>query len=181
MNRKMRYLFVSLILVALLAAVPMMAQQPAPAKPEESFYRLDLVLRELEDGKVINARSYSMWLASGEGRGGGASIRAGNDIPMVRTVQTDKPADITYRNVGVNIDCRLSESASGPVLTMNGSIANVVAPELGMDNKLLPVFRNINLNAYTLLTPGKATLISSADDPGSKRRFQLEVTATKLK
>jgi len=170
-----------LILVALLAAVPVMAQRPAPANPEESFYRLDFVLRELEDSKVMNTRSYSMWLATGEGRGGGASIRAGNDIPMMRSLQTDKPADITYRNAGVNIDCRLVESPSGPVLNMSGSVTNVVAPEQGMDNKLLPVFRNINFNAYALLTPGKPTFISSADDPGSKRRFTLEVTATKLK
>jgi hypothetical protein len=183
----MRTLVGSVILVALLAAVSTTAQQAVPAKPEESFYRLDFVLRELEDGKVINTRSYSLWLSSvvegsRGGRGGGGSIRAGNDMPAVSTAQGDKPAGVTYKNTGISIDCTLTESASGPVMSMSGSIVNVVTPDQGQDNKmLLPVFRSINLNAYTLLALGKPTLISSVDDPGSKRRFQLEVTGTKLR
>ena len=51
-------------------------------KAEESFCRLDFVLQELRDSKVINTRSYSMWLSSGEGRGAGASVRAGSEIPI---------------------------------------------------------------------------------------------------
>lgn len=182
MNWKMRYFWGPAIVVALIAAIPAIAQQP-PAKPEVSFYRLDLVLRELEDAKVVNTRSYSMWLSTGDDRGGvGASVRAGNQIPIVSTTTGEKPAAVSYRTVGINLDCRLTESGSGPVLWMNGSIDNVVPPEQGQDNKMVaPILRTINFNAYTLLTLGKAALISSVDDPGSKSRFQLEVTATKLK
>ncbi len=180
MNRKMRCIWGPVIVIALIAAVPAIAQQ-TPAKQEVSFYRLDLVLRELEDTKLMNTRSYSMWLSSGEGRGGGASVRAGNETPIVNTTAGEKPASVSYRTVGVNLDCRLAESDSGPILQMNGSISSVIAPGQDVVNKMvLPVFRTISLNAYTLLPLGKATLISSADDPGSKRRFQLEVTATKL-
>jgi hypothetical protein len=43
------------------------------------------------------------------------------------------------------------------------------------------VVRQIKISGDTLLVVGKAIMIGSADDPNSKRQFQLEVTVTKLK
>ncbi len=188
MKKNERYLLAFAMAVALIAAVPALAQRTtppgseAPPKVEESFYRLDFVLAELEGPKTVNTRSYSIWLSSGEGRGGGASVRAQNEIPVVTAAAGEKPASVSYRNVGVGIDFRLTESGSGLVLSLSGSISYVVPAEQGSDSKtVLPVFRRIDLNAYTLLTLGKATLISGVDEPGSKRRYELQVTATRLK
>jgi len=33
----------------------------------------------------------------------------------------------------------------------------------------------------TIVSPGKPTIVSRMDDPSSKRRFQLEVTASKAR
>ena len=46
---------------------------------------------------------------------------------------------------------------------------------------LPPVVREIKINGDTLLVVGKPIVIGSVDDPNSKKQFQLEVTATKLK
>ena len=90
-----------------------------------------------------------MWLSTGEGRGGAASIRAGNEIPYVSTTTGNNPVGVNYKSIGINLGCRLTESDSGLVLSMNGSISDVVPPEQGQDNKMtLPVFRTINLDAY---------------------------------
>jgi hypothetical protein len=43
-----------------------------------------------------------------------------------------------------------------------------------------PVFHAISQHLRTVLTPGKPQMITSVDDPNSNKRFQVEVTATKV-
>ena len=55
-------------------------------------------------------------------------------------------------------------------------------PSGSQEHASRPLIRQVKINASTnvaLLT--KPTVIGSADDPNSKREFQLEVMATKLK
>jgi hypothetical protein len=183
MSRRMCCLFSFMIAIALIAASAATAQQqPVPFAPKKdvSFYRLDFVLRELDDGKIVNARSYSMWLKTDSVWAG--NLRAGNDIPVATIPTQEKPAEVSYKNIGFQMDCALDEIDNNPVLTISGSISAVLPPDQAHDPKsTLPVFRKIAFKSVALLTPGKATMVSSIDDPGSKRRFQLEVTAIKLK
>jgi hypothetical protein len=46
---------------------------------------------------------------------------------------------------------------------------------------LPPVIRQIKISGDTLLVVGKPIVIGSADDPNSKRQFQLEVSVTRLR
>lgn len=184
MTKKMCCLLSFVVVIVLIIAAAATAQQgPAPfaAKKDSSFYRLDFVLRELEDGKLVNTRSYSMWLKTDIAW---ATLRAGNDTPY----STIPPAlekgtgSVNYRNVGFQLDCALDEIDNNPVATINASISDVLHPDQANEAKPTPpVFRNIAFKSAALLTPGKPTTVSSIDDPNSKRRFQLEVTATKLK
>lgn len=180
MNRRVHCLcmLMSGILIALVAVSAAMAQQ-VPTKPDIGFYRLDFTWREMEDGKLINTRNYSLWLQTGEK---GVSVRAGAQIPVVRGGTADKPTSVTYSNTGIDISCHIMEIDNAPMLTVTGSINSAVNPQAGQENKPeAPTFLTINLEAVALLSPGKVTTISSVDDPGSKHRFQLDVTATKLK
>jgi hypothetical protein len=45
----------------------------------------------------------------------------------------------------------------------------------------MPVLRQLRISGATIVTTGKPIVIGVVDDPNSKRQFQLEVTATKLK
>jgi hypothetical protein len=47
--------------------------------------------------------------------------------------------------------------------------------------RLGPVIRQIKIEGSTALVLGKSIIIGSADDPNSRRQFQLEVTVTKLR
>ena len=170
MHRKMYCLFLFAVALAFVPAATAFAQ-----KQPIGFYRLDFVLRESDNGKLVNTRNYSMWLKTD---GAWATLRAGNDIP---SYAGDKPG-LSYRNVGVQLDSALEEIDNNPSVTISASIGIVLPAEQSNEPKsLTPVFRNIAFKAAALLTPGKPMMISSIDDPNSTRRYQLEVTATKLK
>src|SRR5580658_9484874 len=72
---------------------------------EPKYYHLDFAVKELESGKVINARAYSMTISTGDT--GGSSIRAGNKVPA--STGGSGPGSATYLDVGVNIDCRAAK------------------------------------------------------------------------
>lgn len=178
MNRRIVCLFT--IVIALIAAHTAVAQQPQqPSTPGKvGFYRLDFVLHELADAKIINSRNYSMWLKAGRKDNG--SLRVGNDIPVQNIPTQEKPAGMSYKNIGIALDCFLEETDKGLVAQLHASIGEILPPE-AHEPKALPVFRNIAFQSTALLSPGKPILVSSIDDPNSKRRFQLEVTAIELK
>src|SRR5271154_2730100 len=83
------------ILAILLITGTGFAETAEPPK----FYKLDFVVKEVEGGKVLNARAYSM-LASTDSN---SSLRTGSKVPTP-TPQGGAPA--SFIDVGTNIDCR---------------------------------------------------------------------------
>jgi hypothetical protein len=183
MFQRMNFLFSAVIVLAFIGIGTAVAQQqpsPAPATPKDvSFYRLDFVVRELEADKIINSRSYGMWLKADRVW---QTLRAGNDMPVQSIPTQEKPAQQSYRHIGVQFDCALDEIDNNAVAMISASIVAILPTEQPNDQKpALPAFRTITFKSASLLTPGKPTMVSSIDDPNGKRRFQLEITATKLK
>jgi len=162
----------SLVAVTVLALVlPAAAQEAEKASKAEklrSVYRVDFVVRESEEGKPINSRHYSQLVEEN----GWCRVRAGARVP----IQGEKGTQ--YMDVGVNIDCQLGEQ--------DGQVRMEVRLELtsfAKDPSLQspPLLRVIRAEVQTGLAPGKPTVVSSVDDAASPRRYQLEVTATKVK
>ena len=136
-------------------------------------YRLDFALNELEEGKTINTRHYSMDLTEGESN----EIKIGTRVPVAAG-----PAQNTqfqYIDVGTRILARLERQGEEIKLHVNSDTSNIDTNQrAGVD---APIIRQIKIEGSTLLVMGKPILVGSVDDPNSKRQFQLEVTATKLK
>jgi hypothetical protein len=59
--------------------------------------------------------------------------------------------------------------------------SSVVAQEQPQTANANPVFRQQRSNIYSVVTPGKPTLVASMDDVVTNRRYEIEVTATKVK
>jgi hypothetical protein len=175
------------IAIALLALVPLLpAQQaqfppsppvpPSPPKAADSakptaFYLLNFAIREMEGEKSLTASSYSLFVRAGQA----AKMTAGSQVPYPAS-----SSSMAYRSVGVSISCMLQEADGNPWLSADLDISGLAAPGKPGDT-YPPVFRSTNISANALLTPGKATMIGSIDDPGTKHRLQIEVNATKLK
>jgi hypothetical protein len=144
----------------------------APEKPV-SVYRLEFVVRELEGGKTINSRAYTMSVEDGDvGR-----IRVGNKIPF-----SSAKDQFQYFDVGINIDCRLRDLGSYILLENTQiEISSIVKDEPAGGGTPNPIMRQARASVAAAITPGKPAVITSMDDVSSNRRYEVEVTATKLK
>ena len=135
-------------------------------------YRLDFSVKELEDGKTINTRQYSMNLQADDAN----EIKIGTRVP----VETGQ-GQFQYMDVGTNIWCRIGERSEGIPLSVKAEISNFAIAEQSSGHELHPLIRQLQIKASTLAQLGKPMIVGSVDDPNSKRQFQLEVTVNKLK
>src|SRR5215469_8628653 len=150
---------------------------PEPEKTQ-SAYRLDFTVNEMEDGKKVNTRQYSM-----NSRGGDSNeIKIGTRVPM-----EVKEGEFQYLDVGTNIWCRLRDQADvagldgNVLLNIRSELSNFALPDQQTAQQFRPVIRQLKIEASTIATVGKPMIMGIVDDPNSKRQFQLEVTVTKLK
>jgi hypothetical protein len=135
-------------------------------------YRIEFNVREIEDGKRLNSRNYIMVVEDGSwGR-----IRVGNRVPMIVAER-----QLQYNDVGMNIDCQPRGREDSVVLDFTLESTSAVAQEQPPAATTSPVIRKQRGNITSVVTPGKPTLVASMDDVVSNRRFEIEVTATKVK
>ena len=154
------------------------AEKPAAPKSLNA-YRVDFLLTELEDGKKNNSRTYSLMAREGILN----KLRAGVRVPIATNMGSPIP-QFQYLDVGMNIDCRVEEREGSLVLNAvadSSSFSLPGEPKAPGSVAERPVIRQMRSEINTVISLGKTTLISSMDDPSSKRRFQLEVTVTKVK
>lgn len=166
----------ALVFVSCLAGNPSRAQD-APknqaaveAKPIDlavTPYRADFVLSELENGKKINTRHFSMDLTAGPRK---QVLKIGDRVPV-----EVKQGELQYLDVGYNIDCRLTERQNGLGLEVSADVSSMAT------HSTQPLIRQFRIDGSTVVLPGKPVMIASGDDPDSNHEFQLEVTVTKLR
>ena len=164
--------FLILSLATLVFAGPGMAQTPE-TKPEPKFYKLDIVLKELDAGKVLTSRAYVILLTSSSYS---ASVRTGDKVAF----PTAGPSSLNFNfvDVGVNIDCKmLSSTATELGLSLAADVSSLA------DNKngnMPPTVNQTRWSMQAVVPFRKPTMIASADGASSKRQTQLEITATPL-
>jgi type II secretory pathway component GspD/PulD (secretin) len=160
------------------------SQSPAKpaAEPSQSGnpYRLDFTLSEIESGKKINGRSYSM-IAIGDGMK--ASLKLGKRVPVETGSAPDaKVTQFQYLDVGTSIDCRVHEVQGAVLLTIWADFSSIASEQaLNPAVNGAPVIARINSDTTALAELGKPIVVAKMDDPTSKRTFELEVVATRLR
>jgi hypothetical protein len=165
-------------------ALPAQESKPESPKAEKtiSVYRLDYVIRELDNGKRINERKYSLSVEVEHGRGKEwGHVRVGRRVPVAVAGTAGGPnPQFTYMDVGLNLDSNLQEQGDGLLLETTVEMSSVVTGgELAAPN--VPVTRQARANMASLITPGKPTVIGTLDDVDSTHSYQIEVTATRMK
>lgn len=151
----------------------------ASAGTAKQFYHLNFVVQELENGQVMNSRSYSMTMDDG----GQSSIRAGENIPFASTTGTS--TEWQQIHVGINIDCRrLEVTPSGVSLQVKAEISSVIEGHEADTPRApasAPVIRQNQWESYVTLLLKQPTVLFSSDDPASKRTMQLKLTVTPVR
>ena len=156
-------------------------------------YKLDYTVTELEDGKKLNTRTYSLMCeneASPQASRWGAHLRVGSRVPIATgssapaasngggpsTVNTQ----FQYIDIGMNIDANMNTMDDGG-LTLASTVEMSSVAESGVaGTSTNPVIRQLRASTNSVLTPDKPIILSTADDVGSKRRFEVQVVATKV-
>jgi len=134
-------------------------------------YRIELNVLEIENGKRLNSRNYMIMAKDNDwGR-----IRVQDNVPY-------QASDNSYQhtNVRMHIDCRPHERDGNVALDISVDFSSM-APMPDSTPRTPPVFRDERTEVSPVLTPGKPMLVASIDDVSSNRRYEIEVTATKVK
>jgi hypothetical protein len=158
------------------AARPKAETTPQAQTPPHS-YRLDYTLTELEDGKKIDSRQYSISTGGGtqSERAWQGQVKIGTRVPVV--MKSD--GTIEYVDVGTKINGFISMRDDAQVLFTDCDVSSVVTDDAKVDGR--PILRTLTISNQTPIVVGKPMMVGAADDPNSKRKFQLEVTVTEIK
>jgi len=172
-------------MVVILGAFPRAGAQDSSAKASsdadkvQNAYRIDFLISEMEDGKKINTRQYSMNSRPLEEN----DIKIGTRVPVEY-----KQGEINYLDIGTRIECKLWDQTnlaslgSNVSLKVQAEISNFALPDQqAATQQYRPVVRQLRIGTSTIVALGKPMVVGVVDDPNSKRQFQLEVTVTKLK
>jgi hypothetical protein len=135
-------------------------------------YRLDFSINELEDGKKINTRQYSMNLNGNDSN----DLKIGTRVPL-----EGKEGQFEYIDVGTNISARMQCRNGQVEVFVHTDMSNFAIPEQAQGHDTHPVIRQLKISGSTLAVLGKPMIVGSVDDPNSKRQFQVEVTVNKLR
>jgi len=144
------------------------------AAEQPKYFHLDFVVKELDSGKVVNARHYATTVATGDSAPYNCTIRTGNKVP-VPTGGAIGAGQFTYIDVGVNIDCRAAKE-------IDGNLAISVTAEISSaaTSSNPPLIRQTKWSSNVIVPSGKPTTIFSSDDVTTKGQMQLELTATAI-
>ncbi|HTZ74274.1 MAG TPA: hypothetical protein VMB47_10170 [Candidatus Aquilonibacter sp.] len=134
-------------------------------------YRADYSLIESENGKKIDLRQYSVNLSNG----GRSMVQIGTKVP----VEAKADGTLQYLDADTQIVSRLIDHPNGLVLDVSCNVTNVASDATPQTDR--PVFRTFVVANDIVIVPGRSMVVGVADDPDSKRQFELDVTVTELK
>ena len=161
-------------LAVTLLAMTCFGEEAAPPK----FYKLDFVVKEMEGGKVLNARGYSMTVSEDKVRDH-SEIRTGSKVPYSTNADGSQ---YTFLDVGVNFDCfHVVSTRDTMSLVLAADISSVVQEPGSPSAPMHPPVVRQNRWASGIIVPlKKPTVVFSSDDLTTKRQMQVELTATPI-
>jgi hypothetical protein len=109
------------------------------------------------------------------------TFKVGNRVPVVTgSASQGGNVQFTFVDVGINIDCSVSDINSNLTVHADLDISTAVMPEKGANAPPNPTISQIKLSLDTALAPGKPTVVASFDDPVTSRKFDVDVAIAKM-
>lgn len=143
---------------------------PKEASQSVSIYKVSYKVNEVENGRMINSRSYTLMAQTGKTM----SVRIGNRVPYATNGN-----NIQYSSVGMNIDSTIDDLGENLLVHTKLEMNTLAAKEPGSSLSHPPVFNDLRLVDATSAAIGKPAFVGSLDDVASNRRYVIEVTVTK--
>lgn len=188
----MKRILIGILMIACLIFLPLVSaaqdqdkeketpKESKPQKPAEmrplGANKLEFTLRELQDGKVINTRTYMMVMDDNYHF---SEVKIGSRVPV-----KSGPGPFNYIDVGTNIHCNHVVGQPPWVsldCTVEVSSFSLPDQKLSAGSDAAPVLNQMRSSIPAVVQEGKPTVIGIIDDPSSTKRYEIAVTATKVK
>jgi hypothetical protein len=140
----------------------------------KKIYRLTYTMTEKDGGKIIGLQHFSIIIASGSR----TDFKLGSRVPVATRSPTSEnsPSDITYLDVGQEIDASLDGYLDG-VRLRSKVVQSGIAEDKSLVGTESPVIRQTTLEGTSTLVQGKPLVLGSLDVPGSTRHQEVEVVS----
>lgn len=136
-------------------------------------YRIEFKIHDGGEDQKANARTYTVLIEPRET----GKLRIGQKVPILV-----KDGERTYADVGKSIDCGVrSESEHSVSLKLAVEFSDIPTDETAQSAHGDPVIQRVSVESYVTLELGTPTIVSTFQDPVSKRTFQIEATATRTR
>jgi hypothetical protein len=178
-----------MLMIVSLAACSLGAQEDAKKKQEKTdndaivkkeavpTYKMAFSIYELQDGKKINQRDYSLLVEANDR--GANTLKIGTKVP----IDTGKDS-YTYTDVGFELRCSAAETVNNKLaVSVDMTVSNFAIPEQNTDPRTggsRPILRGVTQRVSAVVNPGKPQILTTMDDVNSTKRMQVELTATKV-
>jgi hypothetical protein len=153
------------LLAVMMAAGTAFGEEAVPPKS----YKFEFVIKEVDGAKVLNSRTYSMVVSTGNR----SNIRVGSKVPFAS--KQGATTQVEQINVGLGIDVNAVKEISDRLSFSIGVDVSSVA-ENGA-SQASPVIRQNTWNSTVSVPFKKPTVVFTSDTEDAKRQMQVEVTA----
>jgi hypothetical protein len=136
---------------------------PSPRPSEKSaYYRMDYVVSARDPSAAGTSSAYTMVLE--ENRGG--EVMVGSNVPLSATSQS-------RMDLGLKIHGQFSRVGENDVVVQTHV-------EMSSSEEASGIHK-LTATTDAWVAPGQPTLVASIDDPTSHKRYQVSVTATRMR
>ncbi len=174
------------VLLCLLPALPVAAQETPPPRPSPVPLRVQIAIARFEGEKKVANLPFTLMVNAGDG--GFTSLRMGVEMPIPVTTFTSTPGSAVppatsfqYRNVGINIDCRADDFKDGRYrieANVEQSSVTTTVEKRTPGTAEAPLFRTFKTSFKALLRDGQTATHVVATDPVSGETLRIELGMT---
>ncbi len=142
-------------------------------KPRK-LYRLTYTITDIDGGKRLGARQFTLLVTSGEK----STFKQGSRVPIVTGTLAGQPAgtQVQYQDVGLAIEAHVNGSPDALNLYTKVEQSSL-AEDRPVASAQDPVVRQTTLNESSVLSQGKPMVLGTLDLPGTTRSQEIAVVA----
>ena len=167
------------LFIVLLCGATLWAQEKKADYPPMSAYRVDIALIESDSGKKINTRQFSIMMTDSRVLPPPPNASATSSLNTNLRLPYAGEKGPQYMDIGFDFNCRMTLLSDGRVYFEADGQLSSMTTENASQGGPPPLQRN-RFSAATIPTFGKPFTIASVDQLGSNRRYEFQVTVTKL-
>jgi hypothetical protein len=139
----------------------------------KKIYRLTYTMTEKDGGKTIGVQHFTIIVASGSR----TDLKQGSRVPIAVNTGSSSGGEITYLDVGQDIEASLDGYFDGVRLRTKVVQSSIAEDKSGGGMQNPPVIRQTTLEGTSTLVQGKPLVLGSLDVAGSTRHQEVEVVS----